>query len=410
MPAVVLSATFFLLGKWPAWSNLPAYPRELKALSAIFPFLPYLFAGAALALGWRFHQSGMVLSAWLAINAYWCTWQEWCAPDTGISAVLSCLVFAEITIFAGWRWRQLPLKTAVLWTAGIGLQTALLASVGRLLDGAGGQSEGVLSSPLLSHLLAAARQADWSGIPNFFLVITFYVAGFYLLILAFQKRDVLAAGLLGMLLSVFIGMGPGQAQTGSQAFFSATGLILLFSCTEASFIMAYRDELTGLPSRRALNQALAGLGNHYAIAMIDVDHFKRFNDTYGHKAGDQVLKLLAARLIRMTGGGRAYRYGGEEFTVVFSGKSKEEALLHLETCRRRLSETPFIVRGKARRASSAGRRGNLPKGSARKKVKVTASFGVAEPGSVFKTPAQVVTAADRALYRAKKAGRNCVKT
>jgi diguanylate cyclase (GGDEF)-like protein len=174
--------------------------------------------------------------------------------------------------------------------------------------------------------------------------------------------------------------------------------------------MAYRDELTGLPSRRALNQTLAGLGGHYAIAMIDVDHFKRFNDTYGHKTGDQVLKLLAARLNRMTGGARAFRYGGEEFTAVFPGKSVEEALPHLEACRRRLSETPFIVRGKARRASSAGRRGNPSKGRARKQVKVTASFGVAEPGAVFKTPSQVVTAADRALYRAKKAGRNCVKT
>jgi diguanylate cyclase (GGDEF)-like protein len=411
MPVAVLSATLFLYGKWPAWSHLPVHTRELKALSVIFPFLPYLFAGAALVLGWRFHQSGMVLSAWLAGTAYWCVQQEWYTPDTGFSTVLSCLVFIEIVIFSSWRWRQLPLKTAVLWTAGVLLQTAVLAGVHYMTDGLGGQSEGVVSSPLLAHLSAVARQADWSGMPHVFLVmIVFYAAGIYLFILAFQKRDVLAAGLLGVLLSVFVALGPAQTHDKPQAFFSAAGLILLFSCVEASFIMAYRDELTGLPSRRALNQTLAGLGNNYTIAMIDVDHFKRFNDTYGHKAGDQVLKLLATRLTRMTGGGRAFRYGGEEFTVVFPGKSKEEALSHLEACRRRLSETPFIVRGRARRASSADRRGNPPKGRARKQVKVTASFGVAEPGSVFKTPSQVVTAADRALYRAKKAGRDCVKT
>jgi diguanylate cyclase (GGDEF)-like protein len=410
MPVAVLSATLFLFSKWPAWSSQWEYARELKALSVIFPFLPYLFTGAALALEWRFHQTGMVLSAWLVGTTYWCVHQGWCAPGTGLSAVLSCLVFTELTIFSGWRWRQLPLKTAIFWAAAVFLQPVALAGIRRLMGG-GIQSESVVSSPLVAHLSAALRQADWSVMPLAFAGMTvFYIAGFYLLFLAFQKRDVLAAGLLGVLLSVFIGLGPAQSQDKPPLFFSSAGLILLFSCIEASFIMAYRDELTGLPSRRALNQALAALGRQYAIAMIDVDHFKRFNDTYGHKTGDQVLKLLSARITRMTGGARAFRYGGEEFTVLFPGKTKEEALPHLETCRRRLFESPFIVRGRARRTSSANRRGKPAKGKTRKQVTVTASFGVAEPGPVFKTPSQVVTAADRALYRAKKAGRNCVKT
>jgi diguanylate cyclase (GGDEF)-like protein len=143
--------------------------------------------------------------------------------------------------------------------------------------------------------------------------------------------------------------------------------------------------------------------------MIDVDYFKRFNDTYGHKAGDQVLKLLAARLNRMSGGAKPFRYGGEEFAVVFPGKSLEDALPHIETCRKRLSRSPFIIRGKARRKSSADRRGKAVGGKAGKQVKITASFGVAESSSTLKTPDQVVTTADKALYRAKKAGRNCIK-
>lgn len=411
MPAVVLCATIFLFGKWPAWSSQSDFARELEALSVIFPYLPYLFCGAAMLLGWRFHQTGMVLAAWLMATSYWCVHQGGCMPGTEYSAVLLCLLFVEIAIFSNWRWRQLPLKTAIFWAVIILMQPIVLSGTRRLIQSGGMPSEGIISSPLLVHLLAIFRRVDWSGVSQGFpVLIVLYISGLFLLFLAFQKRDVLAAGLLGVLVSVFIGMEPVQSADRPSAFFSAAGIILVFSCIEASFIMAYRDELTGLPSRRALNQTLAGLGGYYAIAMIDVDHFKRFNDTYGHKTGDQVLKLLATRLTRMPGGARAFRYGGEEFTAVFPGKSKEEALPHLETCRKRLSETPFIIRGRARRASSAGRRGKIYGRKAVKQVKVTASFGVAEPDSVYKTPSQVISAADKALYRAKKAGRDCVKT
>ena len=65
--------------------------------------------------------------------------------------------------------------------------------------------------------------------------------------------------------------------------------------------MAYHDELTGLPGRRALNEALLRVGSRYAVAMVDVDHFKHFNDAYGHEVGDQVLRMVAAQLDR---GGR----------------------------------------------------------------------------------------------------------
>jgi len=410
MPVAVLAATIFLFDKWPSWISRSDYTREMKALSVIFPYLPYVLSGAALLLGWRFHQSGMVLSGWLIGTAYWCVHMGGCTPGTGIFAVMSCLVFIEIAVFSSWRWRQLPLKTAIFWAVGVLLQSALPAGFQRLMESGDVRPESVVSSPLLAHLSAAARQADLSGILRFQpAMIVFYIVCLYLLFLAFQHRDALAAGLLGVLLCVFIGLEPAQSAARIPAFFSAAGIILMFSCIEASFIMAYRDELTGLPSRRALNQTLAGLGGCYAIAMIDVDHFKRFNDTYGHKTGDQVLKLLATRLTRLSGGAKAYRYGGEEFTAVFPGKSIEEALPHLEACRRRLSETPFTVRGRTRKASSAGRRGKTGGGKAGKKVKVTASFGVAEPDSVINTPSQVIAAADKALYRAKKAGRDCVK-
>src|SRR5438270_12939913 len=115
--------------------------------------------------------------------------------------------------------------------------------------------------------------------------------------------------------------------------------------------MAYLDELTQLPSRRSLNEALLKLGETYSIAMLDVDHFKKFNDSYGHESGDQALRLVASRLARIAGGGKAYRYGGEEFAVVFPGKPAEDVFIYLDRMRKIIEQSTFTVRGKDRRGN-----------------------------------------------------------
>ena len=83
-------------------------------------------------------------------------------------------------------------------------------------------------------------------------------------------------------------------------YLAATGVVLAGLAQEA-WRMAFVDDLTGLPGRRALGHAMAELGNQYAIAMLDVDHFKKFNDTYGHDVGDIVLKKVARELARVGG-------------------------------------------------------------------------------------------------------------
>jgi GGDEF domain-containing protein len=155
---------------------------------------------------------------------------------------------------------------------------------------------------------------------------------------------------------------------------------------------------------------------------VDIDHFKSFNDTYGHETGDHVLRLVAARLARVSGGGKAYRCGGEEFSIIFSGVSSSEAATHLESLRRSIEHSPFKVRAQGERRS-APRGPDRRQRVSRKKtqrlapaetinyeVTVTVSIGVAESithddGDVK----QVIQAADEALYRAKRAGRNRVE-
>ncbi|HGY9625546.1 GGDEF domain-containing protein [Pseudomonas juntendi] len=185
-------------------------------------------------------------------------------------------------------------------------------------------------------------------------------------------------------------------------------LMIAAAVSHEAYQMAFRDELTGLPGRRALNERLQRLGRNYVIAMTDVDHFKKFNDTHGHDVGDQVLRLVASRLGRVTGGGRAYRYGGEEFALVFAGKTAEECTPHLEAVREMIANYAIQLRDRNNRPQddSAGRQRRA--GAPGNAVSVTISIGVAERQAAHRTPDDVLKSADQALYSAKGAGRNCV--
>jgi diguanylate cyclase (GGDEF)-like protein len=202
------------------------------------------------------------------------------------------------------------------------------------------------------------------------------------------------------------------------AYMLTSLLLLCAGLLRDSYNMAYRDELTGLPQRRALNEQLQTVGRRYSLAMLDVDHFKKFNDTHGHDVGDQVLQIVASRIRRVRGGGRAFRYGGEEFAVVFHGKDKTDAAHYLEQVRKSIADYEVVIREDAREEDLAGndkqvtgakvkrQRGSYHKAS--KKVSVTISIGVAERSQRGQTPEEVLKLADAALYKAKGGGRNQV--
>ena len=185
-------------------------------------------------------------------------------------------------------------------------------------------------------------------------------------------------------------------------------LMIAAAVAHEAYQMAFRDELTGLPGRRALNELMQRLGRNYVIAMTDVDHFKKFNDTHGHDVGDQVLRLVASRLSKVTGGGRAYRYGGEEFALVFAGKTAEECVPHVEAVREVIANYVMHLRDQSSRPQddTSGRQRRA--GNSGGTVSVTISIGVAERQVDHRNPEAVLKSADQALYSAKGAGRNCV--
>jgi diguanylate cyclase (GGDEF)-like protein len=220
--------------------------------------------------------------------------------------------------------------------------------------------------------------------------------------------DPVGAGLVWVLAALSLGQSHLGVMQGCMAL---SALIAGISATEHSHWIAYHDELTRLPGRRAFNQALAAAGTRYSVAMVDVDHFKNFNDTFGHDAGDQVLRMVAAHLARVGGGGTSYRCGGEEFAVFFPGISLKQAAASVEELRRDIEQDVFVVSGPARsqrkraerRAASRRARPGSPVETA-----VTVSIGVAEAVLRTNRPEEVVKAADKALYAAKREGRNRV--
>ena len=161
--------------------------------------------------------------------------------------------------------------------------------------------------------------------------------------------------------------------------------------------LSSRDALTGAFNRRSFDEMSASQidaasrgGGPLSVVMIDVDHFKRFNDRYGHPAGDTLLKRVAETLAQtVRAGDRVCRFGGEEFVVLLEGASLEVGWARAEALRQALQALAVSHDGQ-------------PLGA------VTASFGVASFPLHGRTPSQLVAAADRALYQAKQSGRNRV--
>lgn len=172
----------------------------------------------------------------------------------------------------------------------------------------------------------------------------------------------------------------------------AIAVIVFALLIRESYRLAFYDELTALPGRRALVEDMAKLGIKYTVAMIDIDHFKKFNDTHGHDVGDDVLKMVATKLSAVTGGGKAYRYGGEEFVLLFPSIDVDEAFVHTDLLRSIVSKSAFNVRKK----------------QGMKKIYVNISAGIVQNSSKDKNPFDTMKRADNALYKAKKAGRNKV--
>jgi len=367
-------------------------------------WVPYAIYAAGAVLAWRFNRTGLVFSL-LALAVANATLMRFTGgqaaapqPQTGLAILLTVafLLPWNLAGFSLMGQRGPWSRRAAVGLGAIGGQVLLAGLLVWLAP------RGLVA--VLQHRFEVIALGEGTALGHLPLLAFGLGLLFFVLLAVFGRRTT-DHGFLWALVAAFLALLEGG---GAQAavYLAAGGLVLAVSVVEASFRLAYHDELTGLRSRRSFNEALLKLGEEFAVAMVDVDHFKRFNDRFGHDIGDHVLRMVAVKLEKVGGGGQAYRYGGEEFAVIFPGLSSQEALPYLEALRESIQNTTFTMRGAGRPKEKPER----PKTKGRRRqVKVTVSIGVASPARGRTAPDDVVKEADKALYRAKEEGRNRVK-
>ena len=395
---------------YSGWLTLPS-----PALS----FLYYCALIGGMLLAWRFHSSRSFFALavlFLAQQAIELFGGGRVSPGTaGWTALHAAVVLVPLDFILIALMQERGFTVSAIAPIGLFLfvQSVIVSVLCRSAEG--------LPSPIgrARHLATAV------SLPGYALPV-FAAAGIFLLVRFLLTRKPVDSALLWSLSAFFLALRFTSITRVSTVYSATAACILAASIIENSYLLAYHDELTTLPSRRAFNDAILRLHERYSIAVVDIDHFKRFNDTYGHDTGDQVLRLVAASLARVTGGGQAYRCGGEEFNILFPGKTTAEVADHLEQLRATIESSEFRMRGVDRRQVARGpdRRNDRARGRARKgrairelaqeklpaPLSVTVSIGVATSAKEGSDPDLVLQAADKALYRAKANGRNRVET
>lgn len=394
LPAGLLLLAAVALVRWAA---------SLESFPAIVRIYPYIVLAGGVLLGGRFNRSRLVFAVVVLSLAERALLHF--VAGSGNEESVGPIIFNSISFLLPINLVAISFLTErgllVRWLT-LGLLLLQLFTVEWLC-----RPQQFELAGLLEHNLVDVQFSTWTAIPQLALLV--FIGAFAALTIRFlYRRNAFESGFVWALLAAFLGLttwGKGEATT---VYLATAGLILILSVIETSHTMAYEDELTGLPGRRALNESLRQLHSVYAVAMVDVDCFKKINDEYGHGVGDQVLRMVAAKLADVSGGGRVFRYGGEEFTLIFPAKSVEEALPHLGDVRRAIEASSFSLRGCDRpRKKPKHLRANH---SAPQEISVTVSIGVAARDNRHTKPDEVIQAADQALYRAKATGRNLVRT
>lgn len=396
MPALILVATWFLV---PQIAGLAPARREMVA------YVPYLVTAVGMFLAVHFHRGRPFMALFMLVLFYWSSRRfiSGGQVEPSLNVVYQAFVLLiplNMVLLTLMRERGVFSTAGRLRFAFLAIQATVVLwffhkHFAELLPYI---TRSYIQWPFFSTLLVP-QPAMVAG------AICFVVIG----LLVLRRQAPIDSGMLGALTAFFIACNWVTSRDIHAAYCAAGALIITMSVLRDSYNMAFRDDLTGMPSRRSLNESLHGLGRRYTVAMLDVDHFKRFNDTYGHDAGDQVLKMVARKMMDVGGGGKAYRYGGEEFTILFSGRRAEDALPHLEEVRKAIADYRMALRSDERPKDQRQGKGNRGKRTGRGEdayVSVTVSIGVAESGEGMKNAAEVMKEADKALYKAKNRGRN----
>lgn len=368
---------------------------------------PYIDASAVVVLalgaflGWH-HGRSRIVSALALLGVtdaalWWLARHEALASEPGraIVAVLAVLLPVNLALYSALPERSLATVRGL---------AQLLPLVGQIVVIAVAVQEGLPSLvAALNHRWLDGDWTQWTPLSQLS-VAAFAGAVCFAMVRYIVQRDPVSVGFVWALCSAFLalhGISRGWDPTG---FIATGGWVLLGSLLEATCRWATHDRVTELPERNVLNGILHERGGPHFLALVRVDHFARIRDVFGREVADQVLRMVAAQLQR-TPGERVFRYGKDEFAVLFDGMAAAQAIPHLEHVRRMIASYGFVVRGPGRRrtepaaAAAAGPRVVL---------NITVSIGAAERESHKVRPRHLIREAHQALRHAIEGGRNQV--
>lgn len=411
IPAALLLCAWFL---YPLHSQLPA------SLIGLISFGPYGLLTILLLLGLAYNRGKLILACLLLASGLFLADQRlsvlhWTMEQVSIlDLALLGWVPANIAYISICRERGVFSPHTLVRFTVISIQALVLLAVFFYPDQSPLTQQfrmQLMNAPFLSPAYNAYEPL--MAIPFTHTIQTLLIVSSLTIFFAlFLQQTQFTFGLLGAYAGYVIAAALLNRENLLAVNTIAGSLILCIALLRDSYNMAYRDELTQLPQRRALNERLLSLGNNYTLAMLDIDHFKKFNDQHGHEVGDQVLQMVASRINKVRGSGKAFRFGGEEFTIVFPSTGTDDATFFLEEVRADIENYEMVIRDSKRPMNTDRLIKRLrERGSYReadKKVSVTISIGFASKEHRVEKPDDVLKKADEALYRAKKAGRNQV--
>ena len=281
------------------------------------------------------------------------------------------------------------------WLGVILLQAAVVGLVEFLHPAALGAS---LDRPLL-----AVDARPWISLPQLAIFAFAAMLGAHVA-RSVRGRRPLPAGAVWALVASFLALDTAGSGGPADLHFATAGMLLALGTVLEAPPVVHRDEVTGLPASLELNKIIRRLPRHYALACVAIDEFTTYRDEHGPEVGKKLMRLVAAALTKIGGGGHVFYLMRErEFVVVFRRTSVQTAARHLDAVRRAVEAATLDV-------SVHKQPGGKTPGKApvvvERTVAATISAGVAEPPSRGADPFNVLRAAERALENARRSGMN----
>ncbi len=375
-------------------------PAWAQPLLSVLPTIVFIFG---LVLGWVTDRARTVMAMLVLVAADRAL--GFFPPGAASPSFVGTLLFTIVGIL-------LPVNLLLLSAIGDRglLSRTTYSSVGFLFAQIGlawwlSQSSGQEAAQILLTSAAFGGWFGWTPLPSAGLFA--YVGALATGILQFVVSPTVVTGsALWALLTSFVALHGTSLGWPPSHFFGAAGIMLCWASVAAHYRATYRDALTGIRSHAALDRALANLGRRYAIAILDIDRLREVNEAYSETIGDMVLQQVADVLASVSGGGKAFRYSGEEFAILFPDRSSADALPAMEQLRRQIEQcrVPAPARREPPRSTGPLR----PRDGSPGTISVTVSIGIDDSFEHPTNVSDVIRAAYRALALAKLDGGNRV--